>query len=741
MYTVIIASKSVMESIEKYRLFLAPLLQSEEISFCEWNRYADTFEGMLPDLYEKIANHSKWRAVILDTGRENHKNPFDYLEYVDEEISSQPIDWEGFSRRQKARFANFEEARNNPLTCLSNGLTSFSVPASVADSDLFSRILDDDMDLSEFMLFRYLKSLPLEKMLRYWRHQDDFRLKKLLGVEDLTEFFGYIENLDTASVRKCLVPDKMVELIRLFSEGDPGFIDPTYADSLLAENQKVKILSDIYSRYECKARKPEHVYCVSMRAAANGVGSTYEPASVFDEYRYSRFAEFNLYPDHLYYLLFNASTPEYQHYEQDYIRYLTFILLISANDLPKDSIKRNRVYCGDLELDQEDFSDVCRRYYLKLESTARDIRNKLSRLEESVCEEISNEDAEKEFEAPVGISVISNSKISNADLMAPLHPTGLAGNCPEDELHRWRLSYHSIHKNFTKYLREPRRAVKTAVAGEFREKNSLKSGNVFRLGDFQIENIEYILQEEERNMVNTSTAFLYNTEVYQQRLEDAKEEVCDVMEKRMERRSVILLGVSALVLFILGFIPMFFSQLNADESLGISFILFGSALFVLIIVALITLFVLRNRVIKALKQFNKVMGDICEEIHKGMQAFAKYLGHACNVMRKFDVLNAIEHKNEYVPTQCKILKKHLYDVESHISNMRSYFADYLEYVKYVPDEETSFEYDFDMLADYDFSITYPDIEAEIEFIQAGNYIKIPVDYVHSVTMTREELYD
>jgi hypothetical protein len=31
--------------------------------------------------------------------------------------------------------------------------------------------------------------------------------------------------------------------------------------------------------------------------------------------------------------------------------------------------------------------------------------------------------------------------------------------------------------------------------------------------------------------------------------------------------------------------------------------------------------------------------------------------------------------------------------------------------------------------------------SEIEYIQPGNHIRVPVDYVRSVTMVREELYD
>ena len=37
----------------------------------------------------------------------------------------------------------------------------------------------------------------------------------------------------------------------------------------------------------------------------------------------------------------------------------------------------------------------------------------------------------------------------------------------------------------------------------------------------------------------------------------------------------------------------------------------------------------------------------------------------------------------------------------------------------------------------------PDYDAEktIEFMQAGNFVKVPVNFIETVTITREELYD
>lgn len=741
LYTVIIASKNVIESVEKYRLFLAPLLQSDKVVFCEWNRYAETFDEMLPDLYDKIVNHAKWRAVIIDEGNELKKNPFDYTGYKDEEIPCRPIDWEGFLRRRKARFANYEEAAKNPLTRLTNGLSRITPPTVKVDPDLFADAAEGKIDLSEFMLLRYLKDLPLERAVRGWRYRDDPRIRSLLKTEDLTGLFDCLERTDTKTLRKQLGPDGILELIRLLSGEDPGYIDPTCADYLLEEQHKAFLLSKIRTAFECKAQKPESIFCLSLRAGEFGSALLPKDPAAVSEGRDSRFTEFNLYPDRSVYLLFPIAEKDYRQYEQEYIRFLTFLLLISAHEFPKGAVRENRVYTCGVELDQDDFSEVCKRYYLKLESTARDIRNKIARLQEEERESLTNEESEKLFEEPVGISVTGNSTVSTKQMMADEHHIGLAGDCPHNEKQRWRAQYRTIYSNFTKFLREPRRAVKMAVEGEFREKNTIKDDKVFRLNEFQLENIEYRRQEEERSMANTATAYLYDTSSYEDRLNKADEELRDVLNQRMSRKTTVSLGLLAGGLFLFGFLPLIFSQLNTGGTLAFSLILTGVSLGIFLLSGLICLFALRRRVIKALRNFNSVMENICTEIHQGMQSFSRYLAHSCNVMRKFSLLNEVQSGEEYISVRRRILKKHLYDVEQHIAEMKALFANYLENVQYIPEEESAFEYDFDALRDYDFSITYSDAEKDIEYVLPGSYIEVPVDYVKSVTVVREEFYD
>ena len=45
------------------------------------------------------------------------------------------------------------------------------------------------------------------------------------------------------------------------------------------------------------------------------------------------------------------------------------------------------------------------------------------------------------------------------------------------------------------------------------------------------------------------------------------------------------------------------------------------------------------------------------------------------------------------------------------------------------------------MADYEYDIPYSERKKDIEYLQVGYNVIVPVDYVESITVIREELYD
>ena len=54
----------------------------------------------------------------------------------------------------------------------------------------------------------------------------------------------------------------------------------------------------------------------------------------------------------------------------------------------------------------------------------------------------------------------------------------------------------------------------------------------------------------------------------------------------------------------------------------------------------------------------------------------------------------------------------------------------------------SYPYDFSRPVDFPYPIPYSDgMKSQIEFMQSGSKVQIPVNFVKRITVRREELYD
>ena len=80
-------------------------------------------------------------------------------------------------------------------------------------------------------------------------------------------------------------------------------------------------------------------------------------------------------------------------------------------------------------------------------------------------------------------------------------------------------------------------------------------------------------------------------------------------------------------------------------------------------------------------------------------------------------------------------------ISEQIQNTHEMFSKYVDFNKIYIKECEPYEFDFTMLRDYEYEMPSVHSKKKIEYLQQGNEIIIPIDYVESVELTREELYD
>jgi hypothetical protein len=165
----------------------------------------------------------------------------------------------------------------------------------------------------------------------------------------------------------------------------------------------------------------------------------------------------------------------------------------------------------------------------------------------------------------------------------------------------------------------------------------------------------------------------------------------------------------------------------------------GITLGIFTLIGFAYLLIQRHKLVNRFKHFNFVMSGILKEIETGVNSFSEYLSHACNVMREFSVLNYSESASA---KQRNILDNHKRIIHEKIDEVTDLFAGYIDADEFCLTEDVEpFNFDFTVVKSYEYDVPYSGLNRDIDFLQEGNRVVIPIDYVETFILSREELYD
>ena len=738
MFTVIIAEKNIIEMLHKFNMFLAPLL-NYEIAFCEWHRNGKTLDEMLPDLYDIIALKDKWRAIIVNQDGLNKINPFDYTEYCDTYKVKNRVDWTKLKEQRVSRLETYMRATTNPLVKLTASLCNMPKFDLVIDNaDEYMALINDTIKAYEYMLNQYLTDSALDELALHLDRYDRDYLKRYVKEEDISKLISLVKNNDVQGIISLVGEKNILDFIKFLCNNDPFHCDPEFLERRIENTKKKQLFENLYEEYHLRDKKPVEVLCVSPRTFDCENHEQNIKWEEKDEMDYSKFAEYNLYPEKLKYLIFDMLPADDKQYMTDQIRFIAWLVIVGGNILPEGSFAKERVYRTNIEFDTEAMGRYGTEYLKKLNATIHVIKDIERKLKEEENQVIDNKTSQELFEAEINVPVEINSEYKKQDLFAKYNEVGLSKDCPKDEYGYWDNQYRSIGRHFVRYLREPRRAVKTAVKGEFRNKKFIEDDRALLLNEYQREDIVYKLIEEEQNMIETVTTKLFNTAEYNKKIEEADKELRREISRRMTKKKTFIVGLVSILAYLLGFIPFLVGNVKINVSFMTSLTITGISIGIFALVGLVFLFILRHRLINRFKHFNYVMSGICQEIEGALKTFSKYLSHACNVMREHSVLN---YSDKTIAKKHYILRKHELDIRKKMKEIGRTFGGYIEDDVNAYDDVEPYDYNFKLMRDYKYEMPISASENKIEFIQPGYKITIPVDYVNAITVTREELYD
>lgn len=675
MFTIIICNEQIIKDCkESYYTFLKPLMTQGEYEFAAWNPQGSTLEEAVPGLKRLISQHKEWRGIIV----------------LDRNIAG--VD--AISKQNPFDVCNYVKTPKAP--CTAEELKTFRRNKEAS----FAVAMENPLvKLTNWLIGASIIDLP---------PRDEVNAVEIDEIND-----DYLQECRAKRLEPLEIELDRARYIR---------------DDLLRET---------FTEEPYFTRAPKKLLLVSERAIRNKEFIDTDKDGHI-EFEYSSFYEDNLYPNKVRYMIYDLKYVKSHRDAGQYFDFLVFLNLLAGNEYPSDVTKPHRIYKAQVHLEEDKLKQMCNRYLAKLLSTKAHVDMCLRKLRMQKNDKIDSATAETLFESEVSIPVEINRYYDTDEMYCEYKGLGLASDCPQDEESYWTEQYKDIQKTFLRYVREQRRAVKTAVTGSFREQDSISDERALKLNEFQKENVMYHLNSEEEQMVETETSNLFNSETYMKKLEDANDEICRETKQRMSRKKTILAGILAIVLYLIGFVPFFMDVYKNRDDMAVA--IGGTAICVagFILVTLGVLFFFRWRLVKRFKNFNAEMESVLEEIADNLDGYSQYLSHACNVMRAFSVMNYIESDADSVQ---RILIKHRRDIDRTEKELYSLFESYISDDVRVAEDTEWYDYNYYKEADYKYEMPYPEGRNQIDFLQSGNLILVPVDYVKSVTMAREELYD
>lgn len=677
-FTLIICTKNRIKDIkETYRSYFSALFDFTKFDFCEWNPEGQTVSEALPDLKKIISGKKQWRVIAV----------LDDDVWGSEQINNfNPFD---FVKSQKftQSFETAEEIINHrkyidesTFKALSNPLTRlgiwlFGAPINVVDSMKYLEGLENIQPGSQ-EYYNKLEALSVSPR----KAEMDYGLK--FRYEKIVQTFGTERELFYS-------PSSFIAL----SER-----------SLSAEKYR---FNNMWKRH--------------------------------GEFEYSEFGFDNLYSNSLKFLTFDLPRLKDKREKSKYLNFLLMILILANNEESGGMLRQDRLYTVNIEIDVERLKSSVNHYIGRLMATIVAIDKRYNNLDIKSKAVVDSETVHTEFESDVEVPIDVYSDTQKGEFFVEHNKIGLSSDCPIVDYDYWEGQYNSIFRKFVRFLREPRRAVKKATKINFRKMNKIEDDRVLQLNEYQREDIQCVLDENEQQMIKTKTPMLFNTISYTEKLQQADKEVKRGISQRMTKKKTILVGLFAVIAYLIGFLPLIFSNLNTTKSILFSLTVTGIVIALFLMIGFIYLFVLRHRIINRFKHFNYVMSGILNDIDEGLNAFSHYLSHTCNVMREFSVLN---HSHSKIKNKQYVLLNHKRIIQNKIQETYDIFSVLLDAddIKPSPDE-SAFEYDFTVMDDYIYEMNNEYTKKRINFLQEGNQITIPIDYIESITLTREELYD
>ena len=467
-------------------------------------------------------------------------------------------------------------------------------------------------------------------------------------------------------------------------------------------------------KYDFLPVRPTDIIIIAMSKdmSYNDLGLVNSAWSTDFENSSSTFWERNKYPKTCRFISVPVTNPKNAYYGKMMFEYWMIVLTLATTDIPASSLQGYRLYeCG-VKIDKQELKDLMNSHVSRLRTMSESIRikeEKLKKRDPNVFFEDNDNFSLKET-----IEVVFPGSGPESILRSELHPC-IASDIPKKEQTLWFDYKIKAEKRMKVFLRNIKREVD--VEGYHAHVNaSSYVDEEHDIDRFHIEDIEEDRKKNERAVINAKTKKLISISEVVKKINENERDVRREMSRRINKKIMFITALVVALVVLAGFVPYVISIFKfSPESFGDGAIIIFLTLFAVLCGGLITLLLLRNRLKKLIKKYNKKMTEFAKQIMSGAKVFSDYYSAVCTCMRERAVLdNSANKQKRKIPFR-KRLRANKAKIDDAIDISKGWL-----YAYGIEDNENLY-YEYDVDADFD------SINAEINLdkdIISDEYLRV-----------------
>lgn len=378
----------------------------------------------------------------------------------------------------------------------------------------------------------------------------------------------------------------------------------------------------------------------------------------------SRFAERNNYPASSRFLVFDLKPAGHAEYDLNELLFAISILTLAINDLPPSGLQAERLYEIELNIDKGSLAGLLNDHLGQLVRVREYIQKRLKdpRPHSGV--------ALREVLPRINLTV-DFERLTGEGLTVSTTGYSLAADRPGDDHNRWQESIGIVSSEAKRFMREPKRALEQTV-NEARIREAALTSEEAPLSDIDIAELEVELATRSDGLVRKASGISVTPAQLEAIIKKHNSTVSGAIHERMRSRSIFMASAAVLGAWALALLPylmaaFFDGGVNFLESLLLTFVVLG----VVTSAGLITLEVMRRRLIALIRHFNRDLRDFVAKVGHGASEYSEFLSDLVTYASGRRRLLAEQHRIKQRKSEKIQLYKLLQRIEERIETEKS----------------------------------------------------------------------